>query len=85
MKNHLNTRLKDDVLNKIKASPLLQAKLADHFKVSLSTITRWAKAKPTHHHYLSFMESLIIISQELNTQPTELTVQVEKEMEVNNA
>ncbi len=82
MKKPLKAHLKDDVLNKIKASPLLQAKLADHFKVSLSTIGRWVKA---NHHYLSFMESLIIISQELNQQPTDLTIEVETEMEVQNA
>lgn len=77
MKKPLNTHLKDDVLNKIKASPLIQAKLADHFKVSLSTISRWVKQ---NHSYLSFVESLIIISQELNTLPTDLTVEVESEV-----
>ena len=77
MKIETITVLKDDVLNKIKANALVQAHLCKHFNVSVYTIQRWIKI---NHPYLSFMESLIIISQELNTQPTELTVEVESEV-----
>jgi len=77
MKIETITVLKDDVLNKIKANALVQAHLCKHFNVSVYTIQRWIKI---NHSYLSFVESLIIISQELNTLPTDLTVEVESEV-----
>lgn len=68
-----STKLKELVVTKIKANPVLIGRLASHFKVSLSTINRWLNS---NHPYLVFMESLIIISQELQQQSGELVENV---------
>ncbi len=73
LKNQTKTRLKDSVCAQLAAKPVLQALLAEHFRVSTFTINRWIKANDP---YLCFMEPLAIISRELGIQPHELTHEI---------